>query len=228
MHLRRVSQEVIAVILVTSTFICCFEIEQDEASWLNDVNVGDQWTMESMIRETEGIDIFRTIDGSFNPVCSWPGVSCANHGKISSIEWTDMAVGVVGGEIFLQWLPSMLEKVHIQNRHVWGQIETVLLPPETKEVILSGNHFYGTIDCTKFPSSLQIFDIHNNFVEGTINLTRLPHHLRILRFDSNRIEQDVCFVSIPPAVELIDIRSNRIGTTVNHKGIELCDSRLAL
>ena len=228
MKTRKAWHEVAFVAVTLSAFAICFEIELNEAEWISEMFLNDQPRMEAMIREIDGNEIFRSVDGSFLPACIWHGIECTAEGKISSIDWGYESIGVEGGQIFLEMLPPMIRKVYVRNMRLRGEIDTVLLPTNTQRVDLHGNLLTGTLDCTKFPAQLQEFDIHNNFIEGSINLSNLPSQLRILRLDNNHIQQDICYVSLPEAIQLIDLRENMIGATVSSKEIAFSDSRLHL
>ena len=136
-----------------------------------------------------------------NPACSWRGVHCDQHGKISEIRWEDVQTKLTG---VLQW-PYLPRTTKVFTLYVYsegrlpltGSLPCGALPPGLNEFVLSNTNSDGGLSLEELPREIRSFDVHDNKFSGTVDLRALPETLEELFLNDNGLEGLVDVTKLP-------------------------------
>ena len=117
-------------------------------------------------------------------VCEWAGVTCDNG--------VATAISMYGHKgVQVDWLPSTIQRVHMQSTFLLGGCQTPMLPRELRFMYIGYSYASGDgakeLDLTRLPANLEEFICSmTRGLLGDIVITHLPTRMTMLVLHSKR------------------------------------------
>mmetsp|Transcript_24555 Transcript_24555/g.38293 ORF Transcript_24555/g.38293 Transcript_24555/m.38293 type:complete len:277 (-) Transcript_24555:109-939(-) len=137
----------------------------------------------------------------------------------NNVKWIIFSFRKLSGSVNLQWLPSTVEKVYLNENTLYGSLDLTCLPNGLVLFNALINEFCGEVDLAQLPDTLIEIALWKNQLNGTLDLEHLPKALENVYLSINRFFGTVCLTKLPPGLKIISMYRNFLSGLIDVRNL---------